>query len=100
MESKAPISLPTAEPQLPLQGPGRKRLFQQPAIITTSCALGTSLQFQHQRLISERLVLVAQPVKNLPAMWEIWILSLGQERSPREGKVYPLQHSGLENSMD
>ena len=24
----------------------------------------------------------------------------GLERSPREGKAYPLQYSGLENSMD
>jgi len=24
----------------------------------------------------------------------------GSGRSPREGKVYPLQYSGLENSMD
>ena len=42
--------------------------------------------------------LVAQLVKNLPAMWETWARSLG--RSPEEGKGYPLQHSGLENSMD
>ena len=38
--------------------------------------------------------LVAQLVKNLPAMWEIWV------RSPGEGKGYPLQYSDLENSMD
>ena len=40
--------------------------------------------------------LVAQLVKNLPAMWEI----LGLGRSPGEGKGYPLQYSGLENSME
>ena len=39
---------------------------------------------------------VAQLVKNLPAMWETWVRSLGWE----EGKGYPLQYSGLENSMD
>ena len=38
--------------------------------------------------------LVAQLVKNSPAMQETWV------RSPGEGKVYPLQYSGLENSMD
>ena len=27
-------------------------------------------------------------------------LTSGQERSPGEGKGYPLQHSGLENSMN
>ena len=44
--------------------------------------------------------LVAQLVKNPPAVWETWIRSLGWEDSPGEGKDYPLQHSGLENSMD
>ena len=44
--------------------------------------------------------LVAQLVKNPPAMWETWVLSLDWEDSPREGKSYPLQYSGLENSMD
>ena len=45
--------------------------------------------------------LVAQLVKNLPAIRETWVRSLGwEERSPREGKGYPLWYSGLENSMD
>ena len=39
--------------------------------------------------------LVAQLVKNLSALWETWMQSLGWE-----GKCYPLQYSGLENSMD
>ena len=42
--------------------------------------------------------LVVQLVKNLPAMWETWVWYLGG--SPGEGKGYPLQYSGLENSMD
>ena len=42
----------------------------------------------------------AQLVKNLPAMRETWVRSLGWEDSPGEGKGYPLQFSGLENSMD
>ena len=29
--------------------------------------------------------LVAQKVKNLPAMWETWIRSLGREDSPEKG---------------
>ena len=33
---------------------------------------------------------VAQWVKNLLAMLEIWVLSLGQEDSPGEGNGYPL----------
>ena len=44
--------------------------------------------------------LVAQLVKKLPSMQETWVQSLGWEDSPGEGKGYPLQYSGLENSMD
>ena len=39
--------------------------------------------------------IVAQLVKNLPAMWETWVQSLGWEE-----KGHTLQYSGLENSMD
>ena len=40
-------------------------------------------------------------VKNLPAMQETSVQSLGGLGiSPGEGKGYPLQYSGLENSMD
>ena len=41
-----------------------------------------------------------QLVKNPPAVWETWVPSLGWEDSPGGGKGYPLQCSGLENSMD
>ena len=44
--------------------------------------------------------LVAQLVKNPPAMWETWVRSLGWEDSPGEGKGYACQYSGLEHSMD
>ena len=44
--------------------------------------------------------LVAQLVKNQPAMQVTLVRSLGWEDSPGEGKGYPLQFSGLENSMD
>ena len=44
--------------------------------------------------------LVAQLVKNLPAMCETWVSIPGLGRSPGEGKGYPLPYSGLENSMD
>ena len=40
--------------------------------------------------------LVAQLVKNLPAVRETWVGSL----LPGEGKGYPFQDSGLENSTD
>ena len=47
---------------------------------------------------------MAQLVKNLPAMQETWVRSLGpipgSGRFPGQGKDYTLQYSGLENSMD
>ena len=42
---------------------------------------------------------VAQPVKNLPAVQGLGSIP-GLERSLGEGKGYPLQYSGLENSMN
>ena len=48
----------------------------------------------------EWVSVVAQTVKNLPAMWEAQFQSLGGEDSPGEGNGYPLQYSCLENSMD
>ena len=50
---------------------------------------------------SIRTFLVAQLVKNPPAMRERDLgLIPGLGRSPGEGKGYPLQYSGLENSVD
>ena len=43
--------------------------------------------------------LVAQMVKNLPAMQETWVRSL-EGRSPGGGHGNPLQYSCLENPMD
>ena len=44
--------------------------------------------------------LVAQTIKNLPAMQETQVQSLGREDSPRDGHGNPPQYSCLENSMD
>ena len=44
--------------------------------------------------------LVAQMVKSLPAMQEIWVQSLGWEDFSGEGSGNLLQYSCLENSMD
>ena len=38
-------------------------------------------------------------VKNLPAMQETWVRSLGQEDLLEKGMAYPLQYSCLENSV-
>ena len=45
-------------------------------------------------------LVAAQLVKNLPAMWETGVRSLGLGRSPGEGNSYLLQYSDLENPMD
>ena len=39
-------------------------------------------------------------VKNLPALQETWVQSLGQEYPPGEGNGFPLQYSCLENSVN
>ena len=56
-------------------------------------AIGYPLQYSWASL-------VAQLIKNPPAMWETWVQSPGWEDSPGEGNDYSLQYSGLENSMD
>ena len=43
---------------------------------------------------------MAQLVKNLPAVQETWVPSLGREDSPGEGNGKLLQYSCLENPMD
>ena len=43
---------------------------------------------------------VAQLVRNPPVMWETLGSIPGLGRSPGEGNGYPLQYSGLENSMN
>ena len=44
--------------------------------------------------------LVAQMVKDLPAMQETQVQSLGWGRCPGEGNSNPLQYSCLENPME
>ena len=44
--------------------------------------------------------LVAQTVKNLPAMWETQVLSLGQEDSLEKGMATHSSILAKENSMD
>ena len=63
-----------------------------PGLIPGS-GIGYSIQYSWASL-------VAQLVKNPSTMWETWVLSLVWEDPLEKGKVYPLQYSGLENSMD
>ena len=44
--------------------------------------------------------LVTQLVKNPPPMWETWVQSLAWEDLLEKNTGYPLQYSGLENSVD
>ena len=55
--------------------------------------LGSPLQYSWAAL-------VAQLVKNPPATQQPWVQSLGWEDPLEKGTGYPLQYSGLENSMD
>ena len=43
---------------------------------------------------------MAQLVKNLPAMQETWVLSLGWKDPLEKGKATHSSNSGLENSVD
>ena len=52
------------------------------------------------RAPTKKASLVAQMVKNLPAMWETQGLIPGWRRFSGEGHGNPLQYSCLENSMD
>ena len=47
-----------------------------------------------------RASLVAQMVKNLPAMWETWVRSLGWEDPLEEGMASHSRILDLENPMD
>ena len=60
---------------------------------STGEGIGYSFQFSWAYL-------VAQLVKNPPAMQETWVHSPGWEDSPGERKGYLLQYSALENSVD
>ena len=60
---------------------------------------GKGYPFQYSGLQYSWASLVAQLVKNLPAMRETWVRSQGWI-DPWRRERYPLQYSGLENSMD
>ena len=51
-------------------------------------------------IFSKEIDLVAQMVKNLPAMQETWVRSLGCEDSSGEGNGNPLQYSCVGKPMD
>jgi len=55
---------------------------------------------RYTHIINIRASLVAQMVKNLPAMQETWIQSLGWEDPLEKGMATHSQYSCLENSMD
>ena len=58
------------------------------------------LKREFDLLIEQLASLVAQTVKNLPAVQETKIQPQGWEHTPGEGNGNPLQYSFLENSMD
>ena len=61
------------------------------------------VQFSHLYMTTGKTMrasLMVQMVKNLPAILETRVLSLGWEDPPGEGNGNPFQYSCLENSMD
>ena len=64
----------------------------------------SKVKLRHSKYLADscwyRASLVAQLVKNPPAIQEILVQFVGWEDSPGEGNNYPFQYSGLENSMD
>ena len=54
----------------------------------------------NEKYTLRRASLLAEWVKNLPAMQETQVQSLGQGRSPGERNGNPLQYSRLENPLD
>ena len=83
-----------------VQSLSRVRLFVTLRIATSWASLSITNSRSSLKLMSTRASLIVQLVKNLPARRETWVQSLGLGESPGEGKVYPLQYSCLENSMD
>ena len=59
-----------------------------------------NLNLSHITEIQCSISPVVQMVKNLSAVQETWVQSLGWKEPPGEGNGSPLQYSGLENSMD
>ena len=59
-------------------------------------SLGEGIGYPHQYSWAS---LVAQLVKNLPAMWKTWVQSLGWKDPLEKGKIIH-SSSDLENSMD
>ena len=82
----------------------RKLLFSfRDAILHLFCIVFEIMCLCHHICSSTQLSwtsLVAQLVKNLPAMWETWVRSLCWRDALEKGKGYPCQYSGLENAMD
>ena len=81
--------------------------YIQNVFISTQSGLGTILGVESDmasvfmELIDHTgAFLVAQMVKNLPAMEETQVWPLGWEDPPGEGNGYPLQYSCLENPLD
>ena len=62
--------------------------------------VGVRVYFQAMSLLAIYASLVAQMIKNLPAMWKTWGSVPEFGRFPEAGNGYSLQYSGLENSMD
>ena len=68
------------------------------ALFSSSSCL--SLNSNEPPNLAKGIFLLAQMVKNLPAMQETQVQSLGGEDARKKENGYPLQYSCLENSMN
>ena len=77
---------------------GEKKVLQ---IISENMDVSPFLELWYNtHILPHGASLLAQTVKNLPAMQQTWVRSLGWEDSPGEGNGNTLQYSCLENSVD
>ena len=65
--------------------------------VATPSSRGSSQPRDWTQVSHTRASLVAQSIKNLPAMWETRVWSLGWEKSPGGGHGNALQYLCLEN---
>ena len=82
------------KPQASLVGEAEKKICLQSGRPSSIPSLGKSPSEANSYALSYSWGFTGgTEVKNLPAIWETWDQSLGQEDSPGEGNGYPLQYS-------
>ena len=100
MEKNPPVMQETSVPSLGWEDPLEKGMATQYSCLKNILIYSTESPTSQNSRSPIWASLMVQMAKKPPAIWETWVQSLGWEDSPGEGKGYPLQYSGLEDSMD